>query len=209
MKMKNEPRLLRSAPAQDGNGVCPPAMIARRSAIRQIFVAAAALAGLAFLSASPAFADGAGEPETVFLGLVPSSQEEAAPAPSSRPWRPDVDEEDAELLARLLWSSPLTNEDDKRRLCWLVFNRIDDEGPLFGLTVSDVVIRREFTFLDYKAHLSETNLRIAREELSRWTASLMGITVERPIPEGYVYTAFDGHTVEFFRQIGGEAWSGQ
>ena len=209
MRKKNEPRQVAAASARDGRCVRPIIRIAHLFTLRQIFVAVAALSGLFLSLRIPALADGTREPETVFLGLVPSSQEEAAPAPSSRPWRPDVDEEDAELLARLLWSSPLTNEDDKRRLCWLVFNRIDDEGPLFGLTVSDVVIRREFTFLDYKAHLSETNLRIAREELSRWTASLMGITVERPLPEGYVYTAFDGHTVEFFRQIGGEAWSGQ
>lgn len=210
MKVKNEPRLPQTASAQDGEGLAYPFhILPRQTVLRQIFVAIAALIGFAFLPASPAFADGTGEPETVFLGLAASSQEEAAPAPSPRPWRPEVSEDDAEILARLLWSSPLTNETDKRRLCWVVFNRIDDESPLFGLTVADVVIKREFTFFDHKAHLSETNLRIARDELARWTAMLMGIPVERPLPEGYVYAGFKGHSVSFYTQIGGEPWNGE
>ena len=173
------------------------------------FVALAVLAAGTFLlsTAAPALADGERGPETVYFEVADVDRAEPVPAP--RPWRPEVSEDDAEILARLLWSSPLTNETDKRRLCWVVFNRIDDEGPLFGMTVADVVIRREFTFFNHKAHLSETNLRIARDELARWTAMLMGIPVERPLPEGYVYAGFSGHSVRFYRQIGGEAWSGQ
>lgn len=171
------------------------------------FVAFAALTAVFILfNAVPATADGEGEPETVFFSMASSCGSEQQPVPSPNPWRPEVNEDDAEILAKLLWSSPLTNETQKRQLCWLVFNRIDDEGPLFGGCVSDVVIRREFTFFDHKAHLSETNLRIARDELARWTASLMGIPVERPLPEGYVYAAFEGHSVKFYKQIGGEAW---
>ena len=164
-------------------------------------------AGFLFPIAAPALADGEGEPETVFFGMADAG-DRTGTAPSPRPWRPEADERDAQILAKLLWSSPLTNENDKRRLCWLVFNRIDDERyGVFGSTVETVVIRREFTWYDAKAHVSETNIRIARDELSRWTAFLMGIPVERPLPEGYVFAAFDGHSVKFYRQIGGEAWS--
>ena len=167
----------------------------------RIVAVAALTVGLSFLfTPIPAMADGTGEPETVFFGLTPFSEEQNAPVPPSRPWRPDVNEDDAEILARLLWSSPLTNEDDKRQLCWLVFNRIDDESLLFGMCVSDVVIKREFTFYDHKAHLSETNLRIARDELARWTAERMGIPVERPLEEGYLYLRFDGHKVTFLKE---------
>ena len=200
MKKKNEPRRVAAASARDGRCIRPNIRIAHLFTMRQIFVAVAALTGLAFLPVLSAIADGTGEPETVFFSLVASSVEQAAPAPSPRPWRPEADENDAEILARLLWSSPLTNEDDKRKLCWLVFNRIDDESLLFGMTVSDVVIRREFTFYDCKAHLSETNLRIARDELSRWTASLMGIPVERPLEPEYLYLRFDGHKVMFLKE---------
>lgn len=165
-----------------------------------IFVTVAALAvGIILLSVpTPTTADGAGEPETVTFAMVAAS--DPAPIPPSKPYRPDVNEDDAEILARLLWSSPLTNETEKRKLCWLVFNRIDDESLLFGCCVSDVVIKREFSFYDHKAFLSETNLRIAREELARWTAERMGIPVERPLEPGFVYLRFSGRTVEFRKE---------
>lgn len=202
MRKKKDPRLLRSASGQKEKGLSHTEFITLKSGL-SIFVAGAViLTGLCFISpAGPALADGAGEPETVFFSMAPSYEGQNAPAPPSRPWRPEVDQDDAEILARLLWSSPLTNEDDKRKLCWLVFNRVDDERyGLFGASVDTVVIRREFTFYDRKAHISETNLRIARDELARWAASLMGIPVERPLEEGYLYLRFDGHSVEFLKE---------
>ena len=163
-----------------------------------------------FLPLAEASADSpAWEPETVFFRTVDGCGAEVTPppAPASGIEVP-VDQKDAEILARLLWSSPLTNEDDKRRLCWLVFNRIDDERyGLFGSTVDTVVIRREFTFYDAKAHLSETNLRIAREELRRWQLYLIGAVKETPLPSEYVYASFSGRSVKFFAEIGGEPWA--
>lgn len=141
------------------------------------------------------------EPETVYMQIVSAGEltTEPVPAPASEIQVP-VNEKDAEILARLLWSSPLTNEDEKRGLCWLVFNRIDDERlGLFGSTIESVVIRREFTFYDSKAYLSETNLRIAREELRRWNLYLIGAVKERYLDADYLYAAFTGHHVEFKR----------
>ena len=114
---------------------------------------------------------------------------------------------DVELLARLLWSSPLRNEDLKRQLIWVVLNRVDDERLMFPATIAENVNRREFTFYDKRAYLSETNLRIAREELERWTRVLSGIE-ERPVPEGYVYLRFYGDNnrmIYLMKEPGGEA----
>lgn len=210
MRKKKEPRRTGIRFGSRGKGYFRMKHITKAVGTSSFVACAALWIGLAFLPAErPALADGAGEPETVFFSLAPSSEGQNAPAPPSRPWRPEVDQGDAEILAKLLWSSPLTNEDDKRKLCWLVFNRVDDERyGLFGSTVDTVVIRREFTFYDRKAHISETNLRIARDELARWAASLMGIPVERPLPPEYVYASFSGHTVQFYEQIGGNAWNG-
>lgn len=200
MKMKNDPLLTATASGQ-GHGNATLKIITSMLKASSFVASGVLLAGLSFISPVRAsLADGTGEPESVFFSLIPSPDAVTVPAPPSRPWRPEVNEEDAEILARLLWSSPLTNEDDKRQLCWLVFNRIDDESLLFGLTVSDVVIKREFTFMDHKAHLSETNLRIARDELSRWTAERMGVPVERPLEADYLYLRFSGHTVEFLKE---------
>lgn len=116
-------------------------------------------------------------------------------------------DEDVELLARLLWSSPLRNEDAKRQLVWVVLNRVDDERPVFARTIAGNVTRKEFTFFDRKAYVSETNARIAREELERWTRVLSGLE-ERPVPEGYVYLRFAGdgnRMIYLMREIGGEA----
>ena len=105
----------------------------------------------------------------------------------------DLNTADVELLARLLWSSPLENEDYKRQLLWVVFNRVDDERlGLFGRTIDTVVIKQEFGFLDKKAHLSEANLRIAKEEMNRWMSYLDGNYVEIPIPRSAVYARFTG-----------------
>lgn len=145
------------------------------------------------------------EPETYFFGIVDEFDHENAPVPPpASEIRVDISEADAEILAKLLWSSPLTNEDDKRKLCWLVFNRIDDERyGLFGSTVDTVVIRREFTWYDRKAHVSETNIRIAREELRRWNLYLIGAVKERLLDADYLYAAFSGHHVTFKQTIGG------
>lgn len=119
-----------------------------------------------------------------------------------------LDQEEVNILARLLWSSPLAHEDYKRQLCWVVFNRIEDEGPLFGRTIDQVVIPEEFAFYDRHAHVSETNERIVREELNRWLSSLDGGYVNRPIPRGGLYIRFvgtDNRQLEVTAVRGGEA----
>lgn len=171
---------------------------------------AAVLLGASFAipSSGQASANGDREPETVWMGMVGAyTQTAPVPAPSG-PLNVEISEADAEILARLLWSSPLTNEDDKRRLCWLVFNRIDDERfGLFGSTVDTVVIRREFNWYDRKAYISDTNLRIAREELRRWRLYLIGAVKERLLPAEYVFASFEGRHIYFYSEIGGTAWT--
>lgn len=171
---------------------------------------AAVLLGVSssFPSSGQASANGDREPETVWMGLAVARPETApAPAPSG-PLEVEISDADAEILARLLWSSPLENETDKRRLCWLVFNRIDDERfGLFGSTVDTVVIRREFGWYDKKAHISDTNLRLAREELRRWRLYLIGAVKERLLPAEYVFASFEGRHIYFYSEIGGTAWT--
>ena len=154
------------------------------------------------------------QPETVSFTMVseahigPVAVVTAGAVPAARqPVPQEWDESDVELLARLLWSSPLRNEDAKRQLVWCVLNRVDDERPMFPRTIAGNVTRKEFTFFDKRAYLSETNLRIAREELERWTRVLSGIE-ERPVPEGYVYIRFAGDNnrmIYLMKEVGGEA----
>lgn len=151
------------------------------------------------------------EPETVMMWIVPAEAADPivyVPAVRERILVPqEWTDADVELLARLLWSSPLRHEDMKRQIIWVVLNRVDDERMIFPATIAENVNRREFTFYDRKAYLSETNLRIAREELERWTRVLSGIE-ERPVPEGYVYLRFAGDNnrmIYLMKEPGGEA----
>lgn len=154
------------------------------------------------------------EPETVCFRMAeqahigPVAVVTAGDVPAVRQLVPaEWDESDVELLARLLWSSPLRSEDAKRQLVWVVLNRVDDERPMFPRTIAGNVTRKEFTFYDRRAYLSETNLRIAREELERWTRVLSGIE-DRPVPEGYVYLRFYGDNnrlIDLTKEIGGDA----
>lgn len=151
-------------------------------------------------------------PQVVEFQLAPT------PTPTLPPvihWEEEItehtlDQEEVNILARLLWSSPLAHEDYKRQLCWVVFNRIEDERHgLFGRTIDQVVIPEEFAFYDRHAHVSETNERIVREELNRWLSSLDGGYVNRPIPREGLYIRFVGtgnRQLEVTAIRGGEAY---
>ena len=121
-----------------------------------------------------------------------------------------LDDEDVDILSKLLWSSPLTNETYKRQLLWVVFNRILDNSGVFGDYIDTVVTKNEFAFYDRKAHRSETNDRIAREELNLFENLLDGKAVDRVLPRGYVYIRFSGdrnQTLMCMQTIGGDPYA--
>lgn len=166
----------------------------------KVLAALAALAMFSFANAKEAEAE---EPEPT---PYPVQVVEFQLAPTPTPTVPDfvirfeeritehqLNPEDVELLARMLYRSPLRHEDYKRELCWVVFNRIDDErAGLFGRTIQEVVIPSEFTYLPGEYTLTEENLQIVREEMNRWMSYLDGNYVELPIPREMVYASFYG-----------------
>ena len=120
-----------------------------------------------------------------------------------------LDDEDVAILSKLLWSSPLRNETYKRQLLWVVFNRILDDSGKFGDYIDQIVTKSEFAFYDRKAHRSETNDRIAREELNLFENLLDGKAVDRVLPRGYIYTRFSGdrnQTLMCSQTIGGNPY---
>ena len=118
------------------------------------------------------------------------------------------DTEDLETLARLLWSSPLRADEAKKTLLWVVLNRVNDPTDLFGDTIQSVVTKSEFSFYDRKAHLSETNLRIAQEVMDEWQSEEYGFYVGRHVPVNGVYIRFVGENnrgIEVTAERGGAA----
>ena len=111
----------------------------------------------------------------------------------------DLDEADVKLLARLLWSSPLREERQKKALAWVVINRIG-VSP-YGDTLSAVINKTEFTFLDRKAHVSEENKRIATEALNAYYSIKSGLNIKRPVSASGVKIQFVGDPARYIRVL--------
>lgn len=113
-----------------------------------------------------------------------------------------------EILARLLWSSPLRDEQQKKNLLWVVFNRISDQSNSFGFDVESVVTQNEFSFYDRHSHLSDENLRIADETMNEWKSERDGHYVGPHVPARGLYIRFIGEhnrAIEITAEPGGEA----
>lgn len=127
------------------------------------------------------------------------------PTPTPKPvYRPledlpyyNLPQKDVEILARLLWSSPLYLESEKSKLLWCVFRRVDKGYP-FGSSISDVVNKNEFTFYDKRARISDKNRDIVEKEMTRWMAEKDGYGIGRKPPKNAVYCRFTG---EYNRHI--------
>ena len=146
--------------------------------------------GIAIVSCAFQFASAEYEP----IDLIPVAVEEPEALPDPRPVEiksHELDPEDIEKLARLLWSSPLRDEESKKQLCYVVMNRADHGEP-FGDTVQSCINVREFSFFDSHAHRSETNLRIAREAMNEWLSRKEGENVGVQIPLNAYYIQFYG-----------------
>lgn len=101
-----------------------------------------------------------------------------------------LNEEDVETIARLLWSSPLRTRTSKAALAWVVCNRVDSD--IFPSTIREVVVKSEFSFYDRKAHISEENLEIARLVLNQWLSERDGYESGRLVPANGLFTQFAG-----------------
>lgn len=106
--------------------------------------------------------------------------------------------EDVEILARLLWSSPLATESEKVKMVWLVLNRINSRNSTWSKMTSTetAVTVNEFPYFDKRAHLSDTNLNIVRTVLESYNLWFSGEDIgEHPSAQG-VYCSFSGNNNE-------------
>lgn len=165
---------------------------------------------LILLTTSVAYAE-----EEIQVVEIKLATQELPPPPPPPPPAPPIetktfthDREDLEILARLLWSSPLRDEEAKRTLLWVVMNRVSDQSGQFGDTIKTVVTKHEFSFYDRHAHLSETNLRIAQEVMDEWLSDEYGFYIGRHVPKNGLYIRFVGENnrgIEVTAERGGEA----
>lgn len=117
-----------------------------------------------------------------------------APIPDPRPVvirEHELDPDDVEVLARLLWSSPLRYEGYKKGLVWTVMNRAVYGEP-FGSSIRECVNKHEFAFYDSHAHRSAENIRIVKEAMNEWYSRKEGENVGKVVPVTAYYIRFDG-----------------
>lgn len=139
------------------------------------------------------------------IDLIPIVAE--APAPEQMP-EPNEDiivvshklnQDEVRILARLLWSSPLRANSEKRKLLWVVFNRIYKEPETFGDTVTKAVNTSEFSFYDRHAHISDRNMEIAEHTWNEYLSMREGYYIGKHPSNGMRYISFSGennNTVE-------------
>ena len=145
-------------------------------------------------------------PQVVVIKVVSTPEPVAIRVVEIREY--DNDRAEIETLARLLWSSPLLDETQKRVLLWVTLNRVGDPGDLFGTSISAVVNAREFTFYDDDAHLSDENLRIANDVMNAWKSEKAGCYVGPHVPPEGLYIRFIGENnraIEATAEKGGAA----
>lgn len=132
--------------------------------------------------------------EVPVIDLIPVKTETAAAVPDPRPVnvvRHDLNDQDVQKMARLLWSSPLRSEEEKKNLVWVVMNRAAYGDP-FGDSIQDCINVHEFSFFDSHAHRSDENLRIVREAMDEWLSRADGYNPGVVIPRCAFYIRFTG-----------------
>ena len=142
------------------------------------------------------------EIQTVYFQMIEKKNDYVAPVLTKNfdePKEHDLDENEVKLLARLLWSSPLRDERQKKALAWVVINRIG-VSP-YGNSISEVINRTEFTFLDKKAYVSEENKRIATEVLNAYYSIKDGLNIKRPFSANGVKVQFLGDPARYIRVL--------
>lgn len=128
------------------------------------------------------------------IDLVPLKTETVQAVPDPRPVmivNHSLNDRDVEKMARLLWSSPLRSEEEKKNLVWVVMNRAAYGDP-FGTSIQDCINVHEFSFFDAHAHRSEENLRIVRESMNEWLSRADGYNPGVVIPRCAFYIRFTG-----------------
>lgn len=150
------------------------------------------------------------EPEVITLQIVatPTPAPAPTPTPDTRTFlieEHDLEVEDVEAIARLLWSSPLRDKRQKAALAWIVCNRAD--ASTSGDTVTSNINTSEFLFYDRKAHLSEENVALATLVLNQWKSEKDGYKVGRLIPKRALFINFEGEknrALVIYSERGGE-----
>ena len=140
------------------------------------------------------------EPERDWGGLR-VQQMVAVPEPSAEP-EYDMYFTDADVVAvaKMLWGEARGCAlDNQQKAVWCVLNRVDD--PRFPDTIQGV-LSQPSQFHGYSPDFPvwDELKDVARDVLTRWSLEKQGVTVERELPNTYLWFTGDG-VQNHFREV--------
>lgn len=118
-----------------------------------------------------------------------------APEPSEEPvyYEMYFTEEDVAEVAKMLWGEARgCTRDNQIKCAWIVVNRVDDER--FPDTIQGV-LSQPSQFHGYSPDFPVTGelYAVALDVLTRWSMEKQGVTVERELPNTYLwFTGYNG-----------------
>ena len=131
------------------------------------------------------------EPERDWGGLR-AQQMVAVPEPSEAP-EMYFTEDDVAAMAKMLWGEARgCTRDNQAMAVWCVLNRVDD--PRFPDTIQGV-LSQPSQFHGYSPDFPvwDELKEVARDVLTRWSLEKQGVTVERELPNTYLwFTGYNG-----------------
>ena len=131
------------------------------------------------------------EPERDWGGLR-VQQMVAMPEPSAEP-EMYFTEDDVVAMAKMLWGEARgCTRDNQAMAVWCVLNRVDD--PRFPDTIQGV-LSQPSQFHGYSPDFPvwDELKEVARDVLTRWSLEKQGVTVERELPNTYLwFTGYNG-----------------
>ena len=140
------------------------------------------------------------EPERDWGGLK-AQQMVAEPEPSAEPeYEMYFTEDDVVAMAKMLWGEARGCAlDNQQKAVWCVLNRVDD--PRFPDTIQGV-LSQPSQFHGYSPDFPvwDELKEVARDVLTRWSLEKQGVTVERELPNTYLwFTGYNGSN--HFREV--------
>ena len=132
------------------------------------------------------------EPERDWGGLK-AQQMVAVPEPSAEPeYEMYFTEDDVVAVAKMLWGEARGCAlDNQQKAVWCVCNRVDDSR--FPDTIQGV-LSQPSQFHGYSPDFPVWNelKEVALDVLTRWSLEKQGVTVERELPNTYLWFTGDG-----------------
>ena len=138
------------------------------------------------------------EPERDWGGLK-VQQMVAEAEPSAEP-ELYFTEDDVVAMAKMLWGEARGCVlDNQQKAVWCVLNRVDD--PRFPDTIQGV-LSQPSQFFGYSPNFPVTDelYTVALDVLTRWSLEKQGVTVERELPNTYLWFTGDG-VQNHFREV--------